>query len=76
MQIALTVHPSGSAPAMTMTGVERYAFRTEIDRATGALRHAATTSDDLDLRIRMPNVPSDKSPRVVIWREVAIERRE
>lgn len=76
MNLALTVHASGNMPEMTMTGLERYAFRVEIDRSTGALRRAMTTSDNLDMIVSVPNLPADKAPHVAISREVAIETRE
>lgn len=76
MQIAIKVHASGNVPEMAMTGIERYAFRSEIDRRTGALRRAKTTSDNLDLVVAMPNVPPDKAPHLAISRDVAIETRE
>lgn len=76
MQIAITVHANGNMQEMAMTGTERYAFRSEIDRRTGALRRAMTTSDNLDLVVAMPNVPPDKAPHLAISRDVAIETRE
>jgi hypothetical protein len=76
MQLTLTVHANGNTPEMTMAGTERYAFRAEIDRQTGALRRAVTTSDDLDLVVNVPNAPADKLPHVAVSREVAIESRE
>jgi hypothetical protein len=76
MQLTLTQHATPNSPEMTMTGFERYAFRAEIDRTTGALRRAVTTADNLDVVISMPGLPSDKAPHVAISREVAIEPRD
>ena len=59
-----------------MTGAERYAFRVEIARATGVLRRAVTTSDNLDMVVSMPGLPPDKAPHVTVTREVTIEPRD
>jgi hypothetical protein len=59
-------------PPMTLKGTEHWAFRLELDRASGAILRAQTTYDDLDLAIvgAPPNVP-----RVKISRSVLIEPR-
>lgn len=59
-------------PPMTLKGTEHWAFRLELDRASGAILRAQTTYDDLDLAIvgAPPNVP-----RVKITRSVLIEPR-
>jgi len=76
MQLTLVMRATASMPEVTMVGVERFAFRLEIDRATGALRRAATTTDTLDMVVSMPGLPPDKAPHVAISREVAIEPRD
>jgi hypothetical protein len=58
-----------------LQGTEHWAFRLELDRRTGALIRAHTTYDDLDLTIRLPNVPEGKQPKVKISRTVSIEPR-
>ena len=59
-------------PPMTMKGTEHWAFRLELDRASGAIVRAATTYDDLNLTIvgAPPSVP-----KVKISRTVLIERQ-
>ena len=76
MQIEMVHRKTENSPEMTLKGVERYAFRVEIDPVSGALRRAATTADDLDLLVSMSGLPPDKAPRVAIAREVTIEPRE
>jgi len=76
MQITLVKHATQNMPEVTLTGFERFAFRVEVERATGALRRSATTSDTLDLVVSMPGLPPDKAPHLAISREVAIEPRD
>ena len=73
MQIEIVNRKTDTRPEVTLKGVERYAFRLEIDAASGALERAVTTADNLDLAVSMPDVPPDKMPRIAISREVAIE---
>jgi len=75
MAIEIVNHKTDTTPEVTLKGVERYAFRVEIDPASGALKHAATIADDLDLVVSIPGVPSDKVPRMAISRKVSIETR-
>jgi hypothetical protein len=76
MQISIVRHAAAGAPEVTLRGEERFAFRLEIDPASGALRRAATTGDTLDLVVTMPGVPADKAPHIAITREVTIEPRD
>lgn len=73
MQLTLIHHAEQGSPEMTMRGVERYAFRLEIDAATGVLRRALTTADNLDFVVDVPGLPADKAPHVAVSREVTIE---
>jgi len=73
MQIEIINRKTDTRPEVNLKGVERYAFRLEIDPASGALERAATTEDNLDLAVSMPDIPPDKMPRIAISREVAIE---
>jgi hypothetical protein len=59
-------------PPLRLKGTEHWAFRVEIDRASGAIERASTTYDDLDLRI--VGAPAS-APHVRITRSVLIERR-
>ncbi len=76
MQLTIVHHAEQGSPEVTLSGVERYAFRLEIDARSGVLRHAATITDNLDLVVSMPGLPADKAPHVGITREVTIERRD
>ncbi len=73
MQLTIVEQPQAGQPPITLTGTETFAFRVEIDRATGVLRSAATTADDLAMVVSMPGLPADKAPHVAIKREVTIE---
>ncbi|HEY1606721.1 MAG TPA: hypothetical protein VGF77_14105 [Allosphingosinicella sp.] len=68
----LELNERAQKPPMTLKGTEHWAFRVELDRASGAILRAQTTYDDLDLAIvgAPPNVP-----RVKITRSVLIERQ-
>ncbi|HEX5183230.1 MAG TPA: hypothetical protein VFW19_08780 [Allosphingosinicella sp.] len=68
----LEMNESAQKPPMTLKGTEHWAFRLELDRASGTILRAQTTYDDLDLAIvgAPPNVP-----RVKITRAVLIESR-
>jgi hypothetical protein len=60
--------------AVKLDGTEHFAFRLVIDARTGWLERANSLYDDLDMTVAVPNVPADKSPRVVVKRVVTIER--
>jgi hypothetical protein len=59
-------------PPMTLKGTEHWAFRLELDRASGAIVRAETIYDDLDLAI--VGAPPG-APKVKISRSVLIERQ-
>jgi hypothetical protein len=68
----LELTESTQKPPMTLKGTEHWAFRLELDRASGAIVRAATTYDDLDLAI--VGAPPG-APNVKISRSVLIERQ-
>jgi hypothetical protein len=68
----LTLVEKAMQTPTTLQGSEHFAFRVEIDRRTGAIERAATTYDDLDLKI--VGAP-DNVPHVRISRSVTIERQ-
>jgi hypothetical protein len=76
MPLSILHHGGEGAPDITLRGVEHYAFRLEIDPASGVLRRATTTVDTLELVVDVPGIPADKAPHLVITREVTIERRD
>ncbi len=57
---------------MTLDGTEAWSFRVELDRRTGAIEHASTMNDDLDLKI--VGAP-DSVPHIRIARAVTIQRQ-
>jgi hypothetical protein len=57
---------------VTLKGTEHFAFRVEVDRKTGAILRAATSYDDLDMKI--VGAP-DSVAHVKISRKVTIEPR-
>jgi hypothetical protein len=59
-------------PPLSLKGTEHWAFRVEIDRGSGTIERAATTYDDLDLKI--VGAPASV-PHVRIQRSVTIERQ-
>jgi hypothetical protein len=67
----LELTESTQKPPMILKGTEHWAFRLEIDRASGAIARAATTYDDLDLTI----VGAPGAPKIKISRSVLIERQ-
>jgi hypothetical protein len=68
----LELTESAQKPPMTLKGTEHWAFRLELDRASGAILRATTTYDDLDLSI--VNAPPGV-PKIKISRTVLIERQ-
>ena len=76
MPLTIVRHAVPGTPEITLRGVERYAFRVEIDTPSGLLRRAATTTDRLDLVVEVPGVPPDQAPHLAISREVTIERHD
>jgi hypothetical protein len=68
----LTLVEKAMNPPTTMQGVERFAFRVDVERRTGAIERASTIYDDLDLKI--VGGP-DNIPHVRISRVVTIEPR-
>jgi hypothetical protein len=72
----LDLHDRGpNGEPLFLQGTEHWAFRLELDRRSGALIRAHTTYDDLDLTIRLTDVPPDKQPKIKINRTVSIEPR-
>jgi hypothetical protein len=59
-------------PPVTLKGTEHFAFRVDVDRKTGAILRAATTYDDLDMKVM--GAP-DSIPHVRISRTVTIAPR-
>jgi len=58
-----------------LNGTEHFAFRLQIDPATGELLQAATLYDTLDMVVRVPGLDPAKAPHLAIGRTVMIERR-
>ena len=73
MAVAIVSHGAMNGTDQRMRGVERYAFRLEIDARSGALIRAATPSDRLDLIVDVPGLSPEQDPRIVVTREVSIE---
>ena len=76
MQIQIIHRKAEETPEVSLSGVEHYAFRVEIDSTSGALKRATTTADNLDLMVAVPGLSPDKAPRLKIVRDVSIEQQD
>jgi hypothetical protein len=68
----LEIFEHSNKPSIRLRGTENFAFRTEIDRNSGTIIRAATTYDDLNMKI--VGAP-DSMPNVKIVRAASIEPR-
>lgn len=71
----VVIHRTPGTPEVKLSGTERFGFRVDVDRRTGALLRAATPSDALDVTVSMPGLPPGVTPRMTVTRDVLIERR-